>query len=96
MEKFFKLIETLIVLLLIPLSTWAVIRLFYMTWFRPSDYLKLSVNGVRDWCPFANYFRAYYATSKWLWTNRLASLLFVSVLVFLMGGTLLHFLGVIP
>jgi hypothetical protein len=96
MEKFFKFVETLIIILLILIGIWATIYNFYMTWFRPSDYQKQLVNRVNDWQPFANFYRSYYASWHWLWAMRLGSLFFVLVIGFLLGGTLLHFLGLIP
>ena len=91
-----KIVPIIILLIFILTSIGAVIYTFYMSWFRPSDYMKQSVKGVTDGQPFANFYRSYYASSRWLWTMRLVSLFFMLVIGFLIGGTLLHFLGVIP
>ena len=93
MEKIIPIISVFIFMLIaIGLAVYT----FYMAWFRPSDFLKQSVKSVSDRQPFANFYRSYYASWKWLWAMRLGALFSVLVIGFLIGGTLLHFLGVIP
>ena len=70
------------------LAAWAVavMYLFYMTWFRPSKFLENSVRIVKDWWPFADDFRSMYRSSFWLWTSRIASIIFVIVLLYMAYG----------
>ena len=62
---------------------WAIISTFYMSWFRPSQYLERARKGVQGWWPFAEYFRSYYGSSGWLWPNRIASAIFLFVILYL-------------
>ena len=64
----------------------AVIYLFYMTWLRPSKFLENSVRTVKDWYPFADDFRSMYGSPFWLWTSRIASIIFVIVLLYMAYG----------
>jgi len=88
-----KIIFVTIVLLIALIPIGVVIYTFYMTWFRPSDYLKQSSKMIGDSWPFADYYRSVYASSTYLWTMRLGSLFFGLVIGFLIVITLLHFLG---
>lgn len=59
------------------------IYIFYMSWFRSSVYLQQARNTVKDWWPFADFFKQMYSSSLWLWVNRTVSiiLLFVTLRV---------------
>jgi hypothetical protein len=96
MQNFLNFIEALFFLISFIGAPIAVIYTFYMTWFRPSDFQEQLPKRIKGRGPIADYFREWYASSVWLWINRLASLFFVLVIGFLIGGALLHFLGVIP
>jgi hypothetical protein len=64
-------------------AIWAVIYNFYMAWFRSSEFLENSVRWVKDWWPFAGYFRSYYSSSKWLWITRIGTTVFMLAIIFM-------------
>ena len=74
----------------------AVIYLFYMTWFRPSKFLKDSVRAVKDWWPFADDFRFMYGSSFWLWTSRIVSAIFAIVLLYATYGIIFKGFRLVP
>jgi len=78
-----NIIIKILVAFLILAILWGIIRTFYMSWFRPSQYLESTKKGVQDWWPFADYFRSYYGSSRWLWPNRIASAIFVFLILYL-------------
>ena len=82
----------LFVALLILVVFGVLIRNFYMAWFRPSKFLESARNGVKDWWPFADYFRSYYGSSWWLWPNRIASTIFVLVILYIIFRVILALL----
>ncbi len=69
---------------------------FYMSWFRPAKFLKRSVKAVKDYWPFAQYFRSYYASSTWLWLMRIGSTFFLLVILFIAYNVILSLLNKIP
>ncbi len=87
-------IETLIILLVLVGSIWAVTFNFYMAWFRPSEFLERAAKAVSNWWPFAGYFRSLYGSSKWLWTVRIASTLFMLFFIFIIFQVLISLLDV--
>jgi hypothetical protein len=89
MKKLFDFFDVIV-----PIG--AITYIFYMTWFRPSYFREQLPKRIKGRGPIVDYFREWYASSEWLWINRLVSLFFVLVIGFLIGGVLLHFLGVIP
>jgi len=74
-----KILSTFLILGIL----WAIISTFYMSWFRSAQYLERARKGVKDWWPFAEYFRSYYGSSRWLWPNRIASAIFTFVILYL-------------
>ena len=78
-----NIIKNLLITLWFLLALWVLLNNFYMCWFKPSVFLERARNGVKDWWPFADFFRRYYGSSWWLWNNRIASALFVLVFLFI-------------
>ena len=76
------LIKTIFIGILILVGLGILLRNFYMAWFRPSKFLESARSGVKDWWPLADYFRSYYGSSRWLWTNRITSTIFIFVILF--------------
>ncbi len=76
-------ILTIIIVLLLIGAIWAILYNFYMSWFKPSAFLEGAANAVKDWWPFASYFRNFYASSKWLWITRIWATFFLLGILFL-------------
>jgi hypothetical protein len=64
----------------------------YLAWFRPERYRERAVKMVKDWWPFANYFRKHYGSSRYLWAARIMS---VTIILIFLLFTVLYFLGII-
>jgi len=78
-----NIINTIFIFLVFVGPIWAMVYNFYMSWFEPSKFLERATKGVKDWWPFAEYFRSYYASSKWLWITRISSAFLLLVIIFL-------------
>jgi hypothetical protein len=77
-------------------SIWALIYNFYMSWFRSSDFLEKAIKGVKDWWPFANYFRSYYGSSKWLWITRISTTSCLLIILFFVFQVMFNQLTKLP
>jgi hypothetical protein len=56
----------------------------YQIWFFPEKYINALINGVKDWWPFANFYRKWYASKKFLWLFRIAyTLMLVAIIIIL-------------
>ena len=68
----------------------------YLAWFHPAKFKEREVKKVKDWWPFANYFRQQYGSNEFLWVARIGPIMFL--LIFLVLGVLafLGYLGFIP
>ena len=65
-------------------SIWAIVYNFYMSWFRPSAFLDRASKGVKDWWPFADFFRSYYGSPWWLWITRIWATFFLGFLIYIL------------
>ncbi len=74
---------TFLILFLILGSAAAVVYLFYLSWFRPLSFKRYYTSRVRDWWPFADYYRRYYASASWLWIVRIATTVCIPLIVLL-------------
>ena len=68
----------------------------YLAWFHPTKFKEQEVNKVKDWWPFANYFRRYHVSDEYLWTARIGPMIFLLIFLFLGILAILGFLGFIP
>ncbi len=85
--------QTLIILFLLAGATLAIALEFYVSWFRPADFMERSKGRVKNWWPFARYFRTYYASSTWLWIIRIASAVALLFILFAAFEVLYHLSG---
>jgi hypothetical protein len=90
------MILTIFTTLLILGAIWATIYNFYMSWFNPLVFLERSTKGVKDWWPFATYFKGYYGSSKWLWITRAWSTFILLGILFLAYKFMLHQINIGP
>jgi hypothetical protein len=65
----------------------AIIYTFYMSWFRPAKFLERNVRAGLS---------SYYASSAWLWLMRIASTLFLLVILFIAYNVIRSSLNGIP
>ncbi len=75
--------SALLILFLIAGCVLAMTYLFYMSWLKPLSFKQYYVSRVRDWWPFADYYRRYYASASWLWIIRIATSIVIPLLVLL-------------
>jgi len=68
----------------------------YMAWFHPARFKEQEANKVKDWWPFANYFRRYHGSDGYLWVARIGPIIFLLIFLFLGILGVLGFLGFIP
>ena len=68
----------------------------YLAWFHPARFKEREMNRVKDWWPFANYFRRYHGSNEYLWAARIGPIIFLLIFLFLGVLAFLGFLGFIP
>jgi hypothetical protein len=68
----------------------------YLSWLHPEKFKNQEVKRVKDWWPFANYFRRYYASNEYLWAARIGPAIFLFIFLFLGIMGILGYLGLIP
>jgi len=66
---------------------------FYLVWFRPSDYARRLVGGVKDWWPDPDYFRRFYGSALWLWISRIGYTFLTLVFVIMLLALVRTLLG---
>ena len=82
--------DDLITLLFVFAFVLLVISYFYLSWFRSSRFLEISRNGVRDWWPFASFFKSFYSSSVWLWIFRIVTAVLMLGLLYGVYKVILH------
>jgi hypothetical protein len=86
----------IVLFLLFTGSTIVIGHKFYMSWFKPLDFLKNESMSVKKWWPSSDYFKAYYASPQWLWTTRVSTTIFISIIIFLICRAFLSFINLSP
>ena len=71
-------------------------NLAYLAWFHPARFKERAVNSVKDWWPFANFFRQQHGSNGYLWAARIVPTIFLLFFLFLGILAVLGFLGFIP
>ena len=69
---------------------------FYSAWFHPEKFKEQEAKRVKDWMPFANYFRRQHASNEYLWAARIGSTIFLLIFLFLGILVVLGYLGLFP
>ena len=68
----------------------------YRIWFFSEKYTSDLRSGVKDWWPFANFFRKWFASKIFLWLTRFAITTTLLALLFLLSIVLLGIIGLFP
>jgi len=68
----------------------------YLAWFHPARFKEREVNRVKDWWPFANYFRSHHSSSEHLWAARILSVITLLIFLFFLVLTFLGIMGFFP
>ena len=71
-------------------------NLAYSAWLHPEKFKEQEAKRVKDWWPFANYFRRYHASNEYLWAARIGPTIFLLIFLFLGILGVLGYLGLIP
>ena len=68
----------------------------YRIWFFSEKYTSDLKNGVKDWMPFANFYRKWFDSKLFLWLFRTAYTTMLLVLILLLSIVLLGIMGLFP
>ena len=68
----------------------------YWVWFYPEKYTSDLRNSVKDWMPFANFYRRWFSSKLFLWITRISMSIVLLLLILLLSILFLGILGVFP
>jgi hypothetical protein len=68
----------------------------YLAWFHPERFKSRALNTIRDWWPFAKFFRSYYSSSEFVWGARAMTVTVILIYLFFAVLTILGYIGLIP
>jgi hypothetical protein len=68
----------------------------YQIWRFPAKYTSDLRNGVKDWWPFADFYRKWFASTIFLWLFRIAYAAVLLMLILLLSMLLLGTIGIFP
>jgi hypothetical protein len=77
-----KVIDIIFITIVSLGSMAAIIYNLYMAWFWPAEFLEKASKGVKDWWPFARFFKSYYSSPTWLWLTRIWATIFLLVIIY--------------
>ena len=86
-------LSTPIFTIIIIVATIILIYHTYQIWFYPEKYSNNLRNGVKDWWPFPNFYRKWYASRPFLWLFRIAYTLVLLILLSILVAILLANIG---
>lgn len=68
----------------------------YQIWFFPEKYTSDYIKGIKNWWPFADFYRKWYASKGFLWLFRIAYTLMLLFLILLLSIVVLGVMGLFP
>ncbi len=66
----------------------------YLIWFRPQKYKEDQIKNVKNWWPFANFFKRWFDSTLFLWTIRVVYTVVTLILIFVICVTAIKILTV--
>ena len=84
--------------LLVSLSIAVIILLYhsYMIWFFPEKYTSDLRNGVKDWWPFSDFYRKWFASKKFLCLFRIIYSFMLIILLLFLSILFIGIIGIFP
>jgi hypothetical protein len=73
-----------------------VIHMWYLAWFNPSEFKQDQVVNVKDWWPFARFYRSWFNSSFYLWLTRIMTVIILLIIIFFLSLTILGVLDIFP
>jgi hypothetical protein len=92
----FKNMSSVTLVIGIVIATIILILHAYRIWFYPAKYTSDLINGVKDWWPWANFYRKWFASRTFLWLFRIAYAIMLLILISLLSIFLLGIMGMFP
>lgn len=80
----------------VAIATLILIYHVYQIWFFPEKYTSDLRNGVKDWWPFANFYRKWFMSKTFLWLFRIAYIIMLLSLIILLSFVWLGTMGIFP
>lgn len=90
-----NLIGIVLVVILLVLFLGAVIRLGYLAWFQPEKFKQERVREIKDWLPFANYYRSLFNSLGYLWAIRIMTVIILLIFILFLFLPILGALGLL-
>jgi len=90
----FNLLGALLVTVWFIIAVPGITYYWYLAWFKPLKFKGDRVKKVRDWWPFANFYRSYLNSGEMLWTVRITTSFALLVFIVLFCITILGLLGI--
>lgn len=67
----------------------------YLIWFKPLKFKEDQIKSVKNWWPFASFFRRWFGSTLFLWTIRVVYTSVTLMLIFMLCVVIMKILGVI-
>jgi hypothetical protein len=88
--------ETYYFIFMYIIAAIALIYHLYRLWFTPEKYSEKLVKGVRDFWPFANFYRKWFASRSFIWLFRITYTLFLLIVLTILALMIFGTLGLLP
>jgi hypothetical protein len=67
----------------------------YLIWLKPIKFKEDQIKNVKNWWPFANFFRRWFNTTLFLWAIRVVYTVVTLALIFVICVAVIKVLGLI-
>ena len=68
----------------------------YGLWIIPEKYAGKWIKSVKDWWPFANFYRQWFASKRFIWLYRIIYSVFLLIVLTILGLVLFGLIGIFP
>jgi hypothetical protein len=74
----------------------ALVYNLYQLWVTPEEYATKLTQSVKDWWPFASFYRHWFASKGYIWLYRFVYSLFLLIVITILGLLVLGVMGMFP
>jgi len=84
---------TIFMLIIITIS---LVYNLYQLWVTPDKYIKKLISSVKDWWPFADFYRKWFASKAYVWLFRIIYTIFLLIVMTILSLLVLGITGIFP
>ena len=88
--------EIYYIIVILIITAIALVYNLYQLWITPEKYITNLINSVKDWWPFASFYRRWFASKAYIWVFRIIYTICLLIVVTILSLLILGIMGLFP